>query len=283
MRSTTSPVSKRLEAPCLLAVMILLTATVRGAVKRYVPPAPEQIERELLELANRDRAALGLRPLLAHPALQEIARGHSAKMAAAGELSHFFPGWPRPEQKLQQAGLCFLASSENVARGPSPLAPLIHEALMASVMHRINILDGRMLQAGVGVSREGDAYYVTQEFAAVIDCPLPEAVMVRIENELVRWCRERHVVPPLIESAARLPARVSAQQYLLGNPISVGVASERGMHGVTVCYNDLAAILSELKREIDRGPVSALAVGVAWGRNAAFPGGAYAVCLLLFP
>jgi hypothetical protein len=107
--------------------------------------------------------------------------------------------------------------------------------------------------------------------------------MVRIENELVRWHRQRFVAPPVIASAARLPARVTAQQYLLGNPISVGVASERGMHGVTVCYNDLAAILSELKKEIDRGPVSALAVGVAWGRNASFPGGAYAVCLLLFP
>jgi uncharacterized protein YkwD len=282
MRSP-SPVSKRPQPACLFVVLILLATAGRGAVKRYVPPTPEQIERELLELINRDRAALGRPPLLAHPALQEIARDHSARMAAANELSHYFPGWPRPEQRLQRAGLCFLASSENVARGPSPIARFIHEALMDSVTHRINILDGRMLQAGIGVIKEGEEFYVTQEFAAIIDCPLPEVVMVRIENELVRWHRERYVAPPVIESAARLPARVSAQQYLLGNPLSVGVASERGMHGVTVCYNDLAAILSELKKEIDRGPFAALAVGVAWGRNASFPGGAYAVCLLLFP
>jgi uncharacterized protein YkwD len=265
-----------------LAFVCLLANQGFGAVKRYVPPTPDRIEAELLELINRDRAALGRQPLLAHPVLREIARGHSAKMAAEGELSHAFPGWPLLEQRLQQAGLCFLASAENVARGRNPGAPFIHEALMASVTHRINILDGRMLQIGIGVCKAGDEFYVTQEFAAVIDRPLPEATMVAIENELVRGYGGRYAAVPRIESAARLPARVSAQQYLFGNPISVGVISLKGMHGVTVCYNDLAIILSELKQEIDRGPVGSLAVGVAWGRNANFPGGAYAVCLLLF-
>ncbi len=265
-----------------LAAALLLAAPVSGAVKRFIAPSPDRIEAELLDLINADRVKLG-RPLLRHHSvLQEIARGHSAKMAAEGKMSHDFPGWPGAERKMQQNDLCFLVSAENVAHGRTPFARFIHEALMASFRHRVNILDARMLQAGIGVYRSGDDYYITQEFAALFPCPAPKAVMVEIENELCRWYKEKFGFSPLVQLDARLLARVSAQQYLANNPIDPQSLTDREMRGVSVCYNDLGVILAELKKEIANPAITSLAVGVAWGRNASFPGGAYAVCLLLF-
>ena len=197
-------------------------------------------------------------------------------------MSHDFPGWPGAERKMQQNDLCFLVSAENVAHGRTPFARFIHEALMASFRHRVNILDERMLQAGIGVCRSGDDYYITQEFAAIFSCPAPQAVMAEIENELCRWYKEKFGFSPVVQLDARLLARVSAQQYLVNNPIDPQSLTDREMRGVSVCYNELDVILAELKKEIANPAITSLAVGVAWGRNASFPGGAYAVCLLLF-
>jgi hypothetical protein len=265
-----------------LAVFCLLAAPGLGDVKRYVPPTLEQIETKLLEMINHEREMRGLGPLLRHPLLQEIARSHSAKMAGEGKLSHYFPNWPSPEQKLRLENACFLATAENVAHSPTPFAEFIHEALMGSVLHRINILDGHMLQAGIGVCKTGNEYYISEEFAALIDCPSTDTAMALLENDLCRWYKEKFNHMPVVLVEARPMAKVSAQQYLINNPISIEPFSDRKMQGINISCNDLEAIRAELKREIGNGGIAALAVGVAWGRNASFPGGAYSVCLLLF-
>lgn len=268
-----------------LAALVLaawLAAPAAADVKRYVPPGPEQIETELLELVNRERERLGRRALQPHPLLQEIARAHSAKMAAEGRLSHYFSGWPSPEQKLRLANACFLANSENVACSPTPGAGFIHEALMNSVRHRINILDERMLQAGIGVCRAGNRYYVSEEFAAIIECPSAPEVMVAIENSLCRFYREKFGVTPVIAVAARTLARVSAQQKLAGIPISMDFPSPGKMRTVNICFNELDRILAELEKEMLGAGIEALAVGVVWGWKTGFPGGVFSVSLLLF-
>lgn len=266
----------------LLAACALATAPGPGAVKRYVPATPEQIESELLERVNREREQRGFKALAHHPLLQEIARSHSAKMAAESRLSHYFPGWPTPAEKFNLAGAYYLTCAENVAHSPSPDAATIHQAFMDSLLHRINILDGSMRQAGIGVVKAGNDYYISQEFAALIERPDTEAAMVLIENDLSRWFREKFNVRTAIAVEARPWARVSAQQYLRGNPISLDLFNERKMHGINICFNDMEAILAELKASIANRAVSSLTVGVAWGRNAGFPGGTYSVCLLLF-
>jgi uncharacterized protein YkwD len=268
-----------------LAALVLaawLAAPAAADVMRYVPPSPEQIETELLERVNRERERLGRRALQLHPLLQEIARAHSAKMAAEGRLSHHFPGWPTPEQKLRLGNACFLASSENVACSPTPGAEFIHEALMDSIRHRINILDERMLQAGIGVCREGNRYYVSEEFAAIIECPSPPEVMIAIENSLCRFYGEKFGVTPVIAVAARTLAKVSAQQNLAGIPIMLDFATPYRMRAVNICYNELERILAELKKEMHGAGIEALAVGVVWGWTTASPGGVFSVSLLIF-
>jgi uncharacterized protein YkwD len=271
-----------LAAACFLAVLALWPVAGPGAVKRYVPAAPEQIETELLEMVNRERELQGRGPLVQHPLLREIARSHSAKMATENLLSHYFPGWPPPMEKLRQADVYFLINAENIALSPTPDAGYIHQAFMDSFGHRINILDGRMLQAGIGVVKSGYDYYVTQEFAALIDRPDEEKAMALIEGDLRGWFKEKFGTQAASAVEARSWAKVSAQQYLRGNPISLDLFNERKMHGINICYNDMETILAELKTAKWNAAVSSLAVGVAWGRNAGFPGGTYSVSLLLF-
>ena len=62
----------------------------------------------------------------------------------------------------------------------------------------------------------------------------------------------------------------------------MGSFDDRGMQAINMCYNAVEPILAELKKEIVRKRTRSFAVGVAWGRNAGFPGGTYSVCLLLF-
>ncbi len=266
----------------LFAVAALLSAPAYGAVKRYVTPTPEQIETELLEMINREREMFGRKPLVHHLFLQEIARSHSAKMAAEGKLSHDFPGWPGPEQRMQQGNFCFLVSAENISHGQTPVARFIHEALMASLRHKINILDDRLLQAGIGVCKSGNDYYVSEEFAAIIECPIPEKVMVFSENDICRWYKNKFNVSPAILSEARVLAKVSAQQDLIGIPIEIKPFNGYRMQGINICYNDLGVILTELKKEIISNRIISLAIGVVWGRKTGFPGGTYSVSLLLF-
>ncbi len=283
MIDPTAP-ARRLPGRFIAALVLAawLTATGAAAVKRYIPPTPDQIETELLELVNRERVRLGRRALQLHPLLQEIARSHSAKMAAEDKLSHYFPNWPFPEQKLRLGNAYFLASAENIAFSPTPHAEFIHQALMGSVLHRINILDERMLQAGIGVCKTGNNYYVSEEFAAIIDYPSTDKEMALMENDLCCWYKEKFNRMPVILVEARPMARVSAQQFLIDNPISLEPFSDRKMQGINMCYNDLETIRTELKKDIKSYGITALAVGGAWGRNTSFPGGAYSVCLLLF-
>jgi hypothetical protein len=266
----------------LLAVSVLLLVPAFGAVKRFVPPVPEQIEKELMDMINRDRQALGRRPLLPDPLLQEIARSHSAKMAAEGKLSHTFPGWPAPEQKLSLAGACFLRSSENVAYSQTPFARFIHESLMNSILHKINILEERMRQAGIGVCKKGNDYYISEEFADIIDCPEAGEVTAFMENHLRQWYMEKFGLTLALSSEAKPWARVSAQQNLAGNPIALAPFTDRKLQVIGVSFNELDPILAELKKEIKSNGIKSFAVGVAWGRTTGFPGGTYAVSLVLF-
>src|SRR5205085_1377516 len=50
-------------------------------------PQPE-LEAQMLELINQERASAGLAPLAADPELTEVARRHSADMFARGYFSH---------------------------------------------------------------------------------------------------------------------------------------------------------------------------------------------------
>lgn len=163
---------------------------------------PSALEQYMLELINRARATpaeeaalLGLadlnegitsqpvsafpkQPLVYNPSLGAAARGHSEWMLSTGQLSHIGDGGSTPDQRMALAGYVLQPNgvwAENLgwstATGDGGVAEL-HAGLFVDAgtperVHRLNLLDERWREIGVGIASDGLANtYVTQDFAA---------------------------------------------------------------------------------------------------------------------
>src|SRR6266487_3845486 len=107
-------------------------------------------ERELLSLANSDRARAGLTQLKVDEGLVRAARAYAAEMASQNQLSHQFSGEPPLARRIAAVSLLHLdRAGENVAVA-SNIADA-HQGLMASPPHRDNLLSPQFNVAGIGV------------------------------------------------------------------------------------------------------------------------------------
>jgi uncharacterized protein YkwD len=152
--TTTAPRARR-RLPVLLVALLVLAATAVGvapAAGAAVDPAAA--EARFLTRLNEERAAAGLAPVVADPALEPIAREWSGAMRASRRLEHRgdlaaqlrarVPGWQR--------------FAENVGRGEDVEG--LHAAFMGSPSHRENVL-GPYNRVGIGVAVDGATTWVT--------------------------------------------------------------------------------------------------------------------------
>lgn len=125
-------------------------------------PRPD-LEKQMLDLVNRERAAAGLRPLAPDPALTEVARAHSADMFARGYFAHDTPEGLTPFDRMHQGNVQFLTAGENLALAPT--LSVAHTGLMNSPGHRANILRPQFGRVGIGIMDGGmRGLMVSQEF-----------------------------------------------------------------------------------------------------------------------
>jgi uncharacterized protein YkwD len=125
-------------------------------------PRPD-LEKQMLDLVNRERAAAGLRPLAADPELTEVARRHSADMFARGYFAHDTPEGLTPFDRMHQSNVQFLTAGENLALAPT--LSVAHTGLMNSPGHRANILRPQFGRVGIGIMDGGmRGLMVSQEF-----------------------------------------------------------------------------------------------------------------------
>ncbi|HEV2802654.1 MAG TPA: CvpA family protein [Pyrinomonadaceae bacterium] len=125
-------------------------------------PRPE-LEAEMLELVNRERAAAGLAPLAADDELREVARRHSSDMFARGYFSHVTPEGRDPFARIREGGVSFRTAGENLALAPT--LSIAHTGLMNSPGHRANILRPQFGRVGIGIMDGGRrGIMVTQNF-----------------------------------------------------------------------------------------------------------------------
>ena len=104
---------------------------------------------------NGVRAQHGLPPLHLDAALSDSAREWSGDMAARHTLAH-------TRALASTVTGSWTAIAENVAYGPHP--PTIQDSLLASPVHRANIL-GNYTRTGIGVVVDGaGVVWVTQRF-----------------------------------------------------------------------------------------------------------------------
>jgi uncharacterized protein YkwD len=173
------------QSSCAQAFAQEPVASDRHVVRWSVPAQGQSqtfatdAEQEILRLVNRERQSRGLAALTSDERLQQAARRHSQRMAAANEIGHQFAG--EPELQLRLRAVRWDTSGENVALASD--AERAHTALMHSPHHRENILDRDYNSVGVGVVSTSRGVFVTQDFAHV----LPEASVEQVEEQVARF------------------------------------------------------------------------------------------------
>lgn len=162
----------------LIAVMICLgignsfvnlaaAPAFTGCGGEIVTPQNAQLEAQMVELVNAERAKVGLPPLKVVAALTEAARYHSADMAADRYRDHYT--YDRDDadnlvrictwtERVHQYYPDFDKFTENIGNGTSS-PQVIMNAWMASAGHKAAIL-GDYREIGVGYS----SLYWTQDF-----------------------------------------------------------------------------------------------------------------------
>ncbi len=150
----------------LVLLALLVTSTSHASASGSSRPQAGAPESQLLEAANRDRAAAGLHPLQWDMSLAAAARQHAQRMAQANTLSHQFPGEPPMQQRATQAGARFSQIAENVAEGPS--AANLHQQWMNSVPHRANLLDPELNAVGIAVVQSGGTLFAVEDFSTAV-------------------------------------------------------------------------------------------------------------------
>jgi len=119
-------------------------------------------ERDCYTATNNYRVMMGLRAVMAAPALVKAARDHSQEMKDKGYFAHRSPtpGRETPGQRAQLAGWGG-SVSENIARGRPDGFAVVAQWCQSSGHHR-NILGKRWTHLGAGKARDG-AFW-TQNF-----------------------------------------------------------------------------------------------------------------------
>lgn len=137
--------------------------TVELPFKVENPKPRPDLEAEMLELVNRERAAAGLAPVKADPELTEVARLHSDDMFERGYFSHYTPEKKDPFDRMRESNVRFATAGENLAIAPT--LQIAHNGLMNSPGHRANILRPQFGRLGIGILDGGRrGLMVTQNF-----------------------------------------------------------------------------------------------------------------------
>lgn len=154
----------RKATPLLIAAAILFSA---------LPAHASDYETAFQTKINIERTTRGIAPLIFDSSLIDVARKHSADMAAAGRIFH--------NADLPNEVSGWLRLGENVGVGQTVDA--IHDAFMASTVHREQILSTGYRGFAVGVVQSGPDLYVTELFilrATTVSAPAPKPVRPRV-------------------------------------------------------------------------------------------------------
>lgn len=108
-----------------------------------------QSEREMFDLVNKERKDRGLGELKFNNPLRDVGRAHCSDMFKRRYFSHYTPEGLSPFDRIQAAGIDYVAAGENLAYAPS--VAIAHQGLMNSPGHRENILRAEFGTLGVGV------------------------------------------------------------------------------------------------------------------------------------
>ena len=237
-----------------------------------------QAERQLLEMANTERAHAGLAPLRMDDGLVRAARAHAAEMASQNQLSHQFSGEPSLPQRLAASSTLRLArEGENVAMAGNP--DQAHQALMSSPPHRDNLLSPNFNVAGFGVFRSGHMLFVAQDFGS----SLP-SYSVRQAEELVSAGVEQlraQAKMPRLQRVDNGSTQTSACAMAQADSLSA-IAPPPGAYMLRYTSMTPEALPAGISKVIAARGLHTYSAGTCYAKTQKYPSGAYWVVLIFY-
>jgi uncharacterized protein YkwD len=280
-------------ARTLIAVLAIALAT--GVATLVVPPSlvaeqanaatnsqpspyyDTEAERQLLDMANRERAKAGLSPLQKDEGLTQAARAHATAMAAQQKLSHQLSGEPNLEHRLAANSKTQLdQAGENVAFAPS--IDQAQDSLMHSPPHRANLLNAGYNVAGFSVVRSGSLLYVTQDFGHSLTTYSDEEAEVLIGRSLDRMRAESR-----LPSLERMDGKEAASTACaMAEVDSLRAAAPKAREVLRYTTSQPQVIPENSSRAIQNRAVRSFAVGSCYARTRSYPTGMYWVAILFY-
>ncbi|MGA2902831.1 MAG: CAP domain-containing protein [Candidatus Korobacteraceae bacterium] len=237
-------------------------------------------EAQLVDLINQARSEHGLPPLTVDKRLTQAARKHTELMVQHSALSHQFEGEPPPEKRFANEGLPSDRESENVGLNNRSIASA-HDGLMHSPPHRKSILDPDFNVVGVGVLRDGEEIYVTEDFAR----KLPEYSEPQAEAS-AQAAIERYAKPHGFRAPVRKPQlqlrHMACQMALYDALDSSDALRLPGVHGVLAWTADDPAQLPKGIAQVLSPQTTEYSLGACFASSVSHPGGVYWVVMVTY-
>jgi uncharacterized protein YkwD len=237
-----------------------------------------QAERQLLEMANAERANAGLAPLKMDDGLVRAARAHAAEMASQNQLSHQFSGEPSLPQRLAASSTLRLErEGENVAMAANP--DQAHQGLMSSPPHRDNLLSPNFNVAGFGVFRSGHMLFVAQDFGS----SLP-SYSVRQAEELVSASVEQlraQAKMPRLQRVDNGSTQSSACAMAQADSLNAA-APPPGAYVLRYTSMTPEALPAGISKVIAARGLHTYSAGTCYAKTQKYPSGAYWVVLIFY-
>jgi len=189
---------------------------------------PEEAEPRLLALLNQARQQAGARPLRPDPELRDIARAHSQDMVGHHFFAHVSPNSGTPEDRLRRSGALVSAFGENIGMGATP--EQVHEGLLNSPGHRVNMLLPEYTHVGIAAEKSDSGLLVTMNFGRRPNPADVPTTTAQVEAAVADLRSKQGLRPFTPDPVYRGAAQAGADKLADGaEPKDVGQAIESGV------------------------------------------------------
>lgn len=137
----------------ILAIILLVAKFVLFSWFFYFPQTSEfavVTSAKLIELANNERVANGLKPLKINDKLSQAAEGKAQDMLENSYFAHTSPTGTTPWYWLDKNNYNYVAAGENLAKDFTD-SEYVHKAWMRSLSHKANIMNENYQEIGIAV------------------------------------------------------------------------------------------------------------------------------------
>ena len=234
--------------------------------------------REIFNLLNQERTQRGLAALQWNDKLAEAAAEHTRRMVQHRELSHQFGGEPALRQRYAAYSIRLDRAGENVAYDSTVQGA--HEGFMHSPPHRENILSPNYDAVGVAVIHSGDVYYVTQDFAHLVQEMSTNAAEDQVAARIEQVRAQQHQAS--LRRVSMADVRRMACKMAQNDQLQPGLARsiEGARYFVAYTMVDPNKLPSDLMNLNTDHAVNQYAVGTCFQSTPQYPNGVYWVLVV---